>query len=98
MVTPSHICPYGQKSKDLLERAGYTVEDHHLKSLKVTDAFKREHRVETPPQTFINGSRIGGYDDLRRFLGKPVADPDATGYHPVIVLFSLMALSAVAAS
>ena len=98
MVMPSHICPYGLKSKDLLERAGYTVEDHHLKTREETDAFKREHQVETTPQTFINGSRIGGHDDLRRFLGKPVADPDATSYRPVIVLFALMALTAVAAS
>tara|TARA_R110000868_G_C10867851_1_gene762032 strand:- start:278 stop:1003 length:726 start_codon:yes stop_codon:yes gene_type:complete len=98
MVMPSHICPYGLKSKDLLERAGYTVEDHHLKSREETDAFKREHQVETTPQTFINGSRVGGHDDLRRFLGKPVADPEATSYRPVIVLFALMALTAVAAS
>lgn len=98
MVMPSHVCPYGLKSKDLLERSGYSVEDHHLKSREETDAFKREHQVETTPQTFINGSRIGGHDDLRRFLGKPVADPDATSYRPVIVLFALMALTAVAAS
>ncbi|QYO78379.1 glutaredoxin family protein [Devosia salina] len=98
MVMPSHICPYGLKSKDLLERAGYTVEDHHLKSREETNAFKREHQVETTPQTFINGSRIGGHDDLRRFLGKPVADPNATSYRPVIVLFALTAFTAVAAS
>lgn len=98
MVMPSHICPYGLKSKDLLERAGYTVEDHHLKTREETDAFKREHQVETTPQTFIDGSRIGGQDDLRRFLGKPVADPEATSYRPVIVLFALMALAAIAAS
>ncbi|GAB5428596.1 MAG: glutaredoxin family protein [Devosia indica] len=95
---PSHICPYGLKSKDLLERSGFTVEDHHLKTREETDAFKREHRVETTPQTFIDGSRIGGHDDLRRFLGKPVADPEATSYRPVIVLFVLMALTAVATS
>jgi len=98
MVMPSHICPYGLKSKDLLERAGYTVEDHHLKTREETDAFKRQHQVETTPQTFINGSRVGGHDDLRRFLGKPVSDPEATSYRPVIVLFALMALTAAAAS
>ena len=98
MVMPSHICPYGLKSKDLLERAGYTVEDHHLKTREETGAFKREHQVETTPQTFIDGSRIGGHDDLRRFLGKPASDPEATSYRPVIVLFALMALTAIAAS
>jgi glutaredoxin len=97
MVMPSHVCPYGLKSKDLLERSGYTVEDHHLETREETDSVKREHQVETTPQTFINGSRIGGHDDLRRFLGKPVADPDATSYRPVIALFALMALTAIAA-
>lgn len=27
MVTDEHICPYGLRSKDLLERQGYEVED-----------------------------------------------------------------------
>ena len=30
MVTDEHICPYGLRSKDLLERQGYDVEDHKL--------------------------------------------------------------------
>jgi glutaredoxin len=98
MVMPSHTCPYGLKAKDLLRRAGYTVDDRHLKSRAQTDAFKAEHEVETTPQVFIDGARIGGYDDLRRFLGKPVADPKATSYRPVVVLFALMALTAMAAS
>ena len=98
MVMPSHTCPYGLKAKDLLRRSGYTVDDRHLTSRSETDAFKAEHHVETTPQVFIDGVRIGGYDDLRRHLGKPVADPKATSYRPVVVLFALMALTAMAAS
>jgi len=98
MVMPGHTCPYGMKAKDLLRRSGYTVEDRHLESRAETDAFKAEHNVETTPQVFIDGARIGGYDDLRRYLGKPVADPKATSYRPVVVLFALMALTAMAAS
>ena len=30
MVMPGHVCPYGLKSKDLLERQGFEVEDHPL--------------------------------------------------------------------
>ncbi len=30
MAMPDHTCPYGLKSKDLLERRGFAVEDHHL--------------------------------------------------------------------
>ena len=65
MVMEKHICPYGLKSKDLLERQGFTVEDHHLTTREETDAFKQKHDVETTPQTFIDRERIGGYDALR---------------------------------
>ena len=36
----------------------------------------------TTPQTFIDGARIGGYDDLRRHFGLAVSDPDAVSYRP----------------
>jgi len=32
------------------------------------DAFKRSHGVATTPQTFIDGERIGGFDDLQEFF------------------------------
>ena len=98
MVMDEHVCPYGLKAKDLLRRQGYTVEDKWLTSRETTDAFKAEHGVRTTPQTFINGQRIGGYDDLRRHFGKTVADPKATTYKPVIALFSMTTLMALAAS
>ena len=98
MVMPHHTCPYGLKAKDLLTRSGYDVADHHLTTREQTDAFKAQHSVPTTPQVFIGGKRIGGYDDLRRFLGKRVADPKATSYRPVIALFAMTALMAVAAS
>ena len=98
MVTQEHTCPYGLKAKDLLRRSGYEVEDHHLTTRQETDAFKAQHGVATTPQVFIDGARVGGYDDLRRYFGKPVADPKATTYRPVIVLFALTALMAMAAS
>lgn len=98
MVMPDHTCPYGLKAKDLLQRAGYQVEDHHLSTREETDAFKAKHGVPTTPQVFIGGRRVGGYDDLRRFLGKKVADPKATSYRPVIALFVMTALLALAAS
>lgn len=98
MVMPHHVCPYGLKAKDLLKRSGYAVDDRHLVTRAETDAFKAEHDVPTTPQIFIGGERIGGYDDLRRFLGKRVADPKATSYRPVIALFTMTALLAMAAS
>lgn len=98
MVMPHHVCPYGLKARDLLRRSGYEVDDRHLTTREATDAFKAEHGVATTPQIFIGGRRIGGYDDLRRFLGKRVADPQATSYRPVIALFAMTALLAMAVS
>ena len=100
MVMEQHICPYGLKSKDLLEREGFKVEDHHLTTREETDAFKQKHDVETTPQTFIDGDRIGGYDALRVFLGKdkPEDERSDTSYQPVIALFSMTFLMALAAA
>lgn len=98
MVMDSHICPYGIKAKYLLEREGYTVEDHHLTTRAETDAFKAEHGVETTPQTFINGRRIGGYTELRAHFDKPLPEPGSTSYTPVLAVFAAAAALALAAS
>src|SRR3546814_20208346 len=66
MVMKDHICPYGLKAKHLLKSRGFAVDDRWLTTRAETDAFKAEHGVKTPPQTFIDGVRIGGYDELRR--------------------------------
>ncbi len=98
MVMDQHLCPFGLKAKSLLEREGYRVDDHPLRTRAETDAFKAERDVKTTPQIFIDGARIGGYDDLRRFLGKSVPDPKALTYKPVIAVFAVTALMALAAS
>ena len=76
MVLPDHICPYGLKARDLLRRRGFEVEDHPLRTRTETDAFKAEQGVSTTPQIFIGGTRIGGYSDLRTYLGLRASDPD----------------------
>ena len=98
MVMPSHVCPWGIKSKHLLESRGFKVDDRHLRTREETDAFKATHSVMTTPQTFIHGERVGGYDDLRRFFGKRVQAKGETSYVPIIALFSLTALGALALS
>lgn len=98
MCTDQHLCPFGLKSKDLLQRQGFEVEDHLLRTRGEQDEFKAEHGVKTTPQTFIDGERIGGFDDLRRFFGKQVKDKDATTYAPVVAIFGMAAAMAVAAS
>ena len=96
MVTDDHVCPFGIKTKDLLKRKGYEVEDHELKSREETERFKREHDVETTPQVFIGGERIGGYEALRRHFDLDVPDEDETTYQPVIATFAMTALMALA--
>ncbi|WP_028955273.1 MauE/DoxX family redox-associated membrane protein [Sulfitobacter sp. 20_GPM-1509m] len=98
MVMPDHLCPYGLKSKSLLQRHGYVILDHHLTNRAETDAFKAEHDVKTTPQTFIGNERIGGHDDLRRFFGQHVGDGDEKTYRPVLVIFAISFLIALAIS
>ncbi|MEO1969573.1 MAG: glutaredoxin [Sphingomonadaceae bacterium] len=98
MVMEKHTCPWGLKTVHLLKSQGYEIEDHHLTTRAETDEFKEKHGVKTTPQTFIGGKRVGGYDDLRRFLGKPVKDPDATTYKPVLAIFAMGAALALAVS
>ncbi|GMM94302.1 MauE/DoxX family redox-associated membrane protein [Qipengyuania sp. MTN3-11] len=98
MVMDKHVCPYGIKSKWLLEREGFAVEDHHLTTREETDAFKREHGVETTPQTFVGGERLGGYDALRKRFGRDESDDDGASYRPVMAVFAVSALLAVALS
>lgn len=98
MVTPEHTCPYGLKAKDLLERKGYEVDDHWLTTRYEIDRFKDENQVKSTPQTFIDGERVGGFDDLQRHFGKAANDPNKPTYTPVIAVFSMTALMALAAS
>ena len=98
MVMEKHVCPYGLKSKWLLERHGYSVDDHWLTTREETDSFKAEHDVKTTPQTFIGGERIGGFDQLNEWLTGHKIDPNKPTYTPVLVIFGICALMAVAMS
>jgi glutaredoxin len=98
MATQQHICPFGLKSLDLLRRRGFEVEDHTLKTREETDDFMAKEHVDTTPQTFIGGRRVGGYDDLRRYFGISVRDPNDVSYQPVIAVFSISLLMAAAAT
>ena len=96
MATDLHICPFGLKAKDLLKRNGYQIEEHLLTSRDETDAFKKEHSVTTTPQVFIEGKRIGGYDDLRSYLGKGSKNKTGKNYKPLYAIFATTCLLALA--
>ncbi|MDQ0086459.1 glutaredoxin [Variovorax boronicumulans] len=94
MVMPEHVCPYGLKARFLLRRKGFRVDDRWLQTRAQTDAFKATQQVETTPQVFIGGRRIGGYDDLRRHFGLVVHDPSVPSYRPVVAVFLVALLMA----
>jgi len=98
MVMDKHVCPYGVKSRWLLEKNGYLVDDRWLTTREQTDAFKREHKVQTTPLAIIDGQPIGGYSELRKFFGDPLPEEGATSYKPVIAVFVIAALLAMAVS
>ena len=70
MVLPEHTCPFGVRAKGMLDQAGFEVDEHILGSREEVEAFKDEHGVSTTPQIFIEGERIGGSDDLERYLAE----------------------------
>lgn len=96
--TDEHVCPYGIKSKDLLIREGYQVEDIPLSSQEETNLFLEKNGVKTTPQTFIDGKRIGGYDDLAAHFGKFSLKQAGTSYQPIIAIFATTFLMALAFS
>lgn len=68
MVLPDHTCPFGVRAKELLTQHGFEIEDRILQSREEVDAFEQEQNVRTTPQVFIDGERIGGSEDLARYL------------------------------
>ena len=68
MVLPDHTCPFGVRAKQMLEKAGFEVDDRVLRSRDEVDAFKHAHGVATTPQVLIGDERIGGSDDLEPYL------------------------------
>jgi len=95
MVTPDHLCPWGIKAWDLLKRSGYEVEDHHLQTIEANEEYKKEHGYDETPQIFLEGKHLGGYDALRKHLGKGPDPKKGTTYQPVIAVFTVTFLMAL---
>ena len=68
MKLPTHECPYGLLAIRMLEDAGFAIDEHLLTDRDQVETFKVDHSVETTPQIFIDGDRIGGSDELARYL------------------------------
>ncbi|WP_082384815.1 glutaredoxin domain-containing protein [Brevundimonas sp. AAP58] len=83
MVMPGQICPWGLRARYLLKGRGYAIDDRGLTTRDAVEAFKAERGGKSLPQIFIDGVRIGGYDDLRRYLGLKVREPESLTYTPM---------------
>ena len=96
MVTPEHICPWGVKARDLLRRSGYEIEDHHLQTMEENENYKKQNGFDETPQIFLEGKHLGGYDALRKYLGKGPDPKEGKTYQPVIAVFAVTFLMALA--
>lgn len=74
MVLPTHTCPFGLLAKHMLEEAGLEFDDRILDSRESVDKFKEAEGVATTPQIFIDDKRIGGSEELARFLETELQD------------------------
>ncbi len=95
LVTPDHLCPWGIKAIGLLRRHGFEIDDRPIGSPGENQRFKEEHGVDETPQIWIDGERIGGYEELRSHLGLGAEEKEGMTYRPVIALFSVTFLMAL---
>jgi len=89
MVTPDHLCPWGIKAWDLLKRKGFEVHDHPIESMEANEQYKKTHNVDETPQIYIEGEHLGGYDQLREYLGLGPDPKEGETYQPVIAIFAV---------
>ena len=96
MVMEDHICPYGLKARNLIERKGLKLVDHKLRTDQEVDEVREKYHVKKTPLVLIDGNEIGGYDDLASYFNVTTLKQTNTTYQPVIALFSAGFLMALA--
>ena len=68
LVLPDHVCPCGVQALRMLEQAAFDIEEHILSTRMEADALMQELGVDSTPQVFIDGLRIGGCEELQLYL------------------------------
>ncbi|SDS78012.1 Glutaredoxin [Halopseudomonas litoralis] len=73
--TPNYVyqkegCPFAAKATELLDRQRVPYRLHVFADATEEQLFKDEHDVDTTPQVFIDGQRIGGYTELAAHFGE----------------------------
>ena len=61
-------CPFADRAIQLLDRHQISYQTHVFADQAEEDQFKQQHGVTTTPQIFLDGQRIGGYDELASHL------------------------------
>ena len=74
MVLPDHVCPYGVRARQLLQQSGFEIDEHILGTRVEVEEFMASHGVDTTPQVFVDGKRIGGSEELADWLENIDAD------------------------
>lgn len=70
IIWSKYYCPYCDQAKALLKQKGIPFEER-----KIGDGWTKEELLEsvpsarTVPQIIINGQTIGGYNELKAYLG-----------------------------
>ncbi len=70
IVWSKYYCPYCDQAKALLKQKGINFEER-----KIGDGWSKEELLEsvpsarTVPQIVINGQNIGGFAELKEYLG-----------------------------
>jgi len=63
-------CPFAAKASQLLDRHGISYRVHVFADQTEEQMFKEEQGVSTTPQVFLDGQRIGGYEELAAHFGE----------------------------
>ncbi|MGN7159769.1 hypothetical protein [Sphingomonas sp. SAFR-052] len=79
MVPSKHTCPFGIRAKQMLEAAGFTIDDRLLQLRKEVDVFNAEQGVATTRQMFIDGEVQRDVAGIRADDGVDVAVKAAAG-------------------
>lgn len=71
-IYSTKVCPYCNRAKDLLKRKGVEAIEYKVDSDDALrdEMLSRSGGRRTVPQIFINGTHVGGYDDLHALDSK----------------------------
>lgn len=70
-------CVWCERAKGLILSTGGTYDDYNVREFPSLKLFLASNGVSTVPQVFQDGEWIGGYEDLKAWVG---IDDDAIDY------------------